>query len=137
MKNSLRFVLPALFLMSTAFLSSCNPETVLAKNLEGDWELTSYTVDGEEFMNFLIIRFDLEFEEYDGDEGDFTFTVLYESGVTESLSGEYELNSEGDEIDLTYTDGTIEMWDVELEGDDLELEANLNGSLFILKADRD
>lgn len=123
--------------MSTAFLSSCNPETVLAKNLEGDWELTSYTVDGEEFMNFLIIRFDLEFEEYDGDEGDFTFTVLYESGVTESLSGEYELNSEGDEIDLTYTDGTIEMWDVELEGDDLELEANLNGSLFILKADRD
>lgn len=137
MKNSLRFVLPALFLMSIAFLSSCNPETVLAKNLEGDWELTSYTVDGEEFMNFLIIRFDLEFEEYDGDEGDFTFTVLYESGVTESLSGEYELNSEGDEIDLTYTDGTIEMWDVELEGDDLELEANLNGSLFILKADRD
>lgn len=137
MKNSLRFVLPALMLMSTAFLSSCNPETILAKNLEGDWEVTSYTVDGEEIMNFLVTRFDMEFEEYDGDEGDFNFTVLYETGATESLSGEYELNSEGDEIDLTYTDGTIEMWDIELDGDDLEIETNINGALLILKADRD
>lgn len=137
MKNSSRFIVPVLMLISSAFFSSCNPETVLAKNLEGDWDVTSYTVDGEEFMNFLITRFDMEFEEYDGDEGDFNFTVLYESGATESLSGEYELNSDGDEIDLTYSDGTVEMWDIELDGDDLEIETNINGSLVILKADRD
>lgn len=137
MKPTLKFIVPALLLMSSAMLSSCNPETILAKNLEGDWEVTSYTADGEEFINFFITRFDMEFEEYDGDEGDFNFTVLYDTGETESLSGEYSLNADGDEIDLNYTDGTIEMWDIDLEGDDLEMDLNLNGVLLILKADRD
>ncbi len=130
-------LIPAFLLVSMAFLPSCSPEIVLAKSLLGDWEVSSYTVDGEEWMSVFISTFDMEFEEYDGDEGDFDFTIVYSSGETESFTGEYSLNSDADEIDLSYSDGTTEMWDITLEGDELELDANVDGFRVIITADRD
>ncbi len=126
-----------LLVLSLSTLSSCNPETVLAKSLEGDWNVTSFTEDGTELIGFLVNRFDIEYKEYDGDEGDFTFTIIYISGATETLSGEYELNAEGTDIDLTYTDGTVEKWDIEVEDDDLTLETNIDGTRYVMNAERD
>lgn len=127
----------SMMFLGLGILSSCNPETVLAKSLEGDWTVSSFTEDGTEVIGFLINRFDLEFKEYDGDEGDFTFTVIYATGATEALTGEYELDSEGTEMDLTYTDGTTEKWDIEVEGDDLTLETNIDGTRYVINAERD
>ncbi len=126
-----------LMVLSMGMFSSCSPEKVLAKSLEGNWEVTSFTEDGTEVIGFLINTFNLEFKEYDGEEGDFTFTLIYANGTTETLSGEYELNSEGTEMDLTYTDGTVEQWDIENEKDDLTLETNLDGTRYVIQAERD
>ncbi|MEO0894977.1 MAG: lipocalin family protein [Bacteroidota bacterium] len=128
----------AIFFFAVAIsLTSCNPERIAARNLEGDWDAKSYTIDGEELIGFLVSSFDMEFEEYDGEEGDFELRVFYANGTSENFTGEYSLNTDGDELDLKYSDGTTEEWDLTLEDDDLELESNFNGSLYIIKAERD
>lgn len=137
MNRSVIKLFAVILLGFSAAFTGCSPEIVFARNLEGDLEVTSYTLDGEELMGFLITTFDMEFEEYDGDEGDFDFTVVFETGGSDALSGEYSLNSDGDEIDLVYSDGTVEMWDADLEGDDLELTAVIDGVRYVIEAERD
>ncbi|MEL7339581.1 MAG: lipocalin family protein [Bacteroidota bacterium] len=117
--------------------TSCSPEIVLAQSLEGDWDVESFTVDGEETIGFLITSFTLEFEEYDGEEGDFEFVLIGENGASTTTKGEYAINSDGTELDLDYDDGSREEWDISLEGDDLELSGNFDGERIELKAERD
>lgn len=127
----------ALFLFSGCTLFDADLKT--ARNLEGDWEVTSFTEDGTETMQVLITAFDIEFKEYDrgNDEGDFTFRLIFTNGSSTNLTGEYLVDEGGANLELTYTDGTVENWDLDLEKDDLEMSAVLDGFSYILKAERD
>lgn len=137
MKRAFLPLIAALGVVIMMSLTSCNPENVLARALEGDWEVKSYTIDGEELIGFTVTSFDMEFEEYDGDEGDFNFDLVNSNGQTSNFRGEYSLNSDGDELDLTYNGGDIEMWDISIDGDDMELEANFDGVRYVIDAEKD
>ncbi|MCI4667845.1 MAG: hypothetical protein MRZ79_06765 [Bacteroidia bacterium] len=136
MKNIFSTLSLAALLVSAALFTSCNPENVLAKNLEGDWEMKSFTVDGTELIGADLTSGEIDFDEYDGDEGDFTLTFVNNAGQTTIAKGEYELNSEGTEIELTYEDGTLEEYDIEVDGDEVTMEGNIDGFLIKIEADR-
>lgn len=128
--------------LALLFFSGCtlfDADLKTARNLEGDWEVTSFTEDGTETMQVLITSFGIEFEEYDrgNDEGDFTFSLIFTDGSSSTLSGEYLVDEDGSNLELTYTDGTVENWNLDLEKDDLEMSAVLDGFNYNIRADRD
>lgn len=135
MNKNLFYLLPLLLVALLG--SSCSPENVTARRLEGDWDIASFRFDGTEAIGAGISLATMEFEEYDGEEGDFNFVIIYEAGGTETFSGDYSLNADGDELDLTYTDGTIESYDLTLEDDDLEMSGNFDGTRVDIEAERD
>ena len=124
-------------LVLLVLLSGCNPERIAARSLEGDWDVTSYTVDGQELMGADISRFTMEFEEYDGDEGDFDIDINFADGRSSIFSGDYELNSDGDEIDFDYDAGGEETYDLTIDDNDLELNGNIDGFRVVIVAERD
>jgi hypothetical protein len=52
------------------------------------------------------------------------------------LTGEYEVK-EGDELRLTYNDGSFEDWDFVVKNNDLTLTGNINGTSMIMKFEKD
>lgn len=136
MKNISKILVIAFLAVTSVLFTSCNPETILAKNLEGTWDITSFTIDGVELIGAGLNSGEFEFEEYDGSEGDFELTFINSAGQTIKSTGEYELNSDGDEIDLNYDTGEREEYDIDLEDDEVTLEANFAGELYIIRADK-
>jgi hypothetical protein len=126
-----------------ALFSSCtlfDKDLKAARNLEGDWDINSFTIDGQEAMQVLFTSVTFEFEEYDrgNDEGDFTFRVTYTDGSTDVESGEYLVDEDGTNLELNYSSGgDLENWDLDLEKDDLEMSAVIDGFSYIIKAERD
>ncbi|TAE51418.1 MAG: hypothetical protein EAZ89_10160 [Bacteroidetes bacterium] len=122
-------------------LVSCDPAVRIAKKLEGNWDVTSYTEDGVEFMTVDINTFKIEFEEYADDEGDFSWTLIDTGGASIILDGTYEMKKDGDEMDITFKsgalNGTSSTLDVDLNEDELGLSGNINGFLIKIEADRD
>lgn len=126
-----------------ALFSGCtlfDKDLKIARNLEGDWDVVSFTADGVETMQVGITSFTMEFKEYDrgNDEGDFKFTIIYSGGGTDILSGEYLVDDDGANLELTYPSGEKEDWDLDLEKDDLEISTISDGGvLLIARAKRD
>ena len=94
-------------------------------------------MDGTELIGDLVTTASMEFEEYDGDEGDFEIRTINFDGSSSISSGEYAINADGDELEFDYDDGTREEWDFTLEDDDLELETNIDGIRYVIEAERD
>ena len=126
----------AVLFVFTLLFTSCSKEVRLANNLEGDWNVTSFFIDGESEFEY-ITKFIMTYEEYDKDssEGDFEWLIT-EDGDTELLSGEYSLNEDADEIELI-VDGELVEFDIELDGDNLEFEGMIDGEPFKIKAERE
>ena len=138
---------PSFYLTSAVLtiflLSGCDlfdKDIKFGRNLEGEWEVISLTQDELETMGLLYSKIELEFEDYDkGDgEGDFSTRYYYPSGDIHNSFGEYEVNDQGVNLELSYSTGTTVLWTIyHLKGDQLELELMLNGSIFYMKAERD
>lgn len=139
MKNFNTILLSAALFVVMTF-TSCEKRQVLNR-LEGDWEVTSFITDGEEEMGNYYISFNMEYEEADDDEGDVTWTFVDIFGDTETLSGEYEINDDADEIEIVFRDGSsafIIDADIDnIDKEELELEGFLDGDSFSIRADKD
>jgi len=124
----------ALLLMVALSLSSCVKDK-LANSLEGEWDVTSFVSDGEELIDpDFITSMTMEYEDYDSEkqEGDCSWTIKYYDGSSFSLDGTYEVDQEDAELTITF-DGDSETFDLEIDGDELEI-SNADGKL---KAERD
>jgi len=107
----------------------------LANSLEGEWEVTSWRSGGLELIDPLYVAsFTMDFGDYDSadQEGDVDWTVRFSDGSSTSLSGTYEVDQEDSELTVTF-DGDSETFEIDLDGDDLELS---NGTETI-EAERD
>lgn len=137
LKNLRLFTTGLTLLALVLFSSSCKKSRTL-NLLEGDWEATSFTEDGEELINVVYSALLIEFEEYGKSEGDFNLTFVDVNGSTVPFSGEYECNDDADELDLVF-DTTNEKvtFDFEVDKDNLTLEGNIGGYFWIIRADRD
>ncbi len=132
----------ALFLLVAPGFTSCdkdddNKETDLRVAIVGDWEVTSFTIDGVEVVGTVVLASKMEFEAYTGSNGDFEWLINYGDGSSENQSGDYEVDQEDKEVELQSSDGEILKLDVDIDGDDLELSGNLDGERVVIKAERD
>jgi len=139
MKTSISLL--TLSLSTLLLFSGCtlfNADLKTARQLEGEWEIYSMTIDGEEYIGSWFTRAVIEFEEYDrtDDEGDFILTYSYPTGETEHLPGQYVLDKKGENLELYYDNGVYESWDLQLDKDDFEMDANLEGYAYFVKAER-
>lgn len=137
--QKLKSLLPALTaLILLGSLSSCKEK--LYDQLEGDWDVTSYVIDDEENIGGDITTFTMEFDDYDADaeEGEFTWKIVYDDGMIESESGVYEVDLDDDTVTLTFESlGLTVEFDLEINGDNLEMSGNLLGSDATIEAERD
>ena len=137
LKNLKLFTTGLTLLALVLFSTSCKKARTI-NLLEGDWEASSFTVDGEELINVEYSSLKIEFEEYGKTEGDFNLTFVDVNGSTIPFSGEYELNDDVSELDLTFnTTNEKVTFDFEVDKDDLKLEGNVGGYFWIIRADRD
>ena len=132
----------ALFQLVAPGFTSCdkdddNKETDLRVAIVGDWEVTSFTIDGVEVVGTVVLASKMEFEAYTGSNGDFEWLINYGDGSSENQSGDYEVDQEDKEVELQSSDGEILKLDVDIDGDDLELSGNLDGERVVIKAERD
>ncbi|MDX1913786.1 MAG: lipocalin family protein [Saprospiraceae bacterium] len=130
----LLFVIPA--------ITSCDKckekiEPTVKERLVGEWEITSFTIDGVEAKGSVILSSNMEFEAYTGSNGDFEWFIIYTDGSSETQTGDYEVDEEDREIELESNDGDRLKLEYELDGDDLELSGILDGERYVLKAERD
>lgn len=103
----------------------------------GDWEITSFTLDGVEVIGTVISASKMEFEAYSGSNGDFEWNITYGDGSSDNQSGDYEVDEEDKEVEFQSADGEILKLQVDVDGDRLELSGNLDGDRVVIKADRD
>ncbi len=131
----------ALLLLLASGFTSCkkdkDDENNLREAVVGDWEVTSFTIDGVEVMGTVILASKMEFEAYSGSNGDFEWSINYGDGSSETQSGDYEVDQEDQEIELQSGDGETIKLEADIDGDELELSGNLDGERIVIKADRD
>lgn len=133
----------ALSLLILSGFTSCKKDDDKDNNSDlrtaivGDWEITSFTLDGVEVMGTVVLASKMEFETYSGSNGDFEWSINYGDGSSELQSGDYEVDEEDKEVELQSNDGEILKLDVDIDGDELELSGNLDGERVVIKADRD
>ncbi len=134
--NLTAFVL--LLILLPAF-TSCKKDKkpTLRGEIVGEWELKSFTVDGVELKGSIVLASEMEFEAYSGSNGDFKWNINYIDGSSEIVSGDYTLDEEDAEVELENNTGERLKFDVEINGDDLELSGTLEGERYELKAERD
>lgn len=129
--------------LSIVLIQGCtlfDPDLKSARELEGTWNSKSFLINGVETIGSLFTSFEMEFDKYDkgNGEGDFTFTGIFTDGSTDIVTGEYKVDDDGTNLELTYSDGgDVENWDLDIEKDDLELTAVIDGFNYKIEAERD
>lgn len=158
MKKSNKIFQLTIVLMAIIFLmSSCekeDPKDEILNTIEGKWEVKSYLAgydssyyyDTDIWIDLFALsgyqNFIMEFEEYKNGEGDFEWQFWgNDSYYNETLTGEYECNAAGDELELTFSDSYQMEMEVFLNGDNLTLcsksgYALSEGEAFIIEARR-
>lgn len=116
-------------LFSLFQFTSCKDKLTPCELLEGDWQCESWKEDGVEQLGSLayLSYSKLDFDELSGDKGDFDWTVNYNDGTSEVISGKYEVNSSCSEITLIFSGGDNVEFDFEVVGDELTIDGNLDG----------
>lgn len=141
-----------LFLLAFASLlggSGCKDDDAVSfgKQLEGDWQATSFKFDGEEALGFQgdggINQFEIELSDFNDadDEGDVRITYqFYGFPAATPVNGDYTVNSEGDEIEMPdfLTNPAVKFtWNIDkFDTDDLVLSANYQGTDIQIELER-
>ncbi|MEO0640990.1 MAG: hypothetical protein AAFY70_14755 [Bacteroidota bacterium] len=135
-----RLALLSLFVLSLTF-SSCDPLRPILMILEGDWDVTSFTEDGVEVMGTVFTSIQIEFEEYGETEGETNWTFLGTNGASTLVTGDYQLNDDGSEVEISFNSGSLTGeildFDLDLEDDEMELAGNIDGFRWVIDADKD
>lgn len=126
------FLLALATLALTACEEDLDPREEANNRLQGDWDVTSVTIDGVEQMQFSITSFEMEYEKTDPFEGDGEWTLIGTNGATTRSDGEYEVEDGGEGIEFDGLD-----FDLEIDGDDLEIEGIVDAERWIIQAERD
>lgn len=117
-------------------LTSCAKEQDLNKEtnelLCGDWEVTSLTVNGGEYIGSVLTKFDMEFKCETDFGGEAEWSLFPINGTPIFLEEDYEIKLDGRELEFGDDD-----FDLDLNEDRLELNGNIGGERWEIEAKRD
>lgn len=122
----------ALFCFLAFSFTSCDQDKLANKDLEGSWEVQSFTLDGVEQMDVLFTSFEMEFKGDSDIGGESEWDFIATDGSSTKIEVDYEISKEGTEIDFEGDE-----FDLDLDGDNLELSGNLDGNRWEIEATRD
>jgi hypothetical protein len=130
----------SLLLFSLIFLMGCKKDNPTpCELLEGNWQCESWQEDGEELLgSFADISYSkLDFDKLSGGRGDFDWTINFNDGTSDVITGKYEVNTACSEITLEIVGGDIIDLDFVIINDKLTMEGNLDGLGIELDFKRD
>ena len=136
-KTSLSAILLAMIILPAFTSCKKDKKPTLRDEIVGEWKIKSFTVDGVELKDVVILSSKMEFESYTGSNGDFEWAINYTDGTSEIASGDYTIDVEDAEVNLENDNGDHIKFDVEINGDKMELTGVLEGERYELEADRD
>jgi hypothetical protein len=119
LKKGFAALMCALAIMS---LASCGndddvAEPTLKEEIAGVWDVTSYKLNGDEYLGVLVTSATLEFGAYSGSKGQFEEVVTFPDDETFSISGPYEVDEERKEVRMEY-EGEIIVAQITITGGD-------------------
>ena len=107
----LKSTIMLMFAFITLTITSCwNDEKVevpFKEEMTGTWDITSYKLDGTEWMGFLIESASIRFNAYSGAEGQFDQTVTFPDEESATISGAYTVDEVRKEVRMVYDDQVI------------------------------
>lgn len=133
LRNAFFFL--ALFMSVATFTSCTEDEPTVSEQLNGEWDAKSFTADGVEVMGTLVTSFELEFDDEGDDQGEAKWTIIFSTGQTQVIEGDYEVRDGGDELRISDATGRID-FDMDLSGDELELTGIVSGERWEIEADK-
>lgn len=134
MKNLLASI--TILFSAVILLSSCSEEIRLAKNIDGNWKVVTYELNGDSFISFLN-SFDITYNEYDkgASEGTFTWIIKDLNGDTDTTTGKYSINDDGTMIDLII-DNKINTFNISVEENILKMNGTIDSNDYVIEANR-
>jgi Lipocalin-like domain len=136
LKNGIfTLMMSALMLVS---LPSCDreeetPELTFEESLVGTWDITSYNLDGDEWMDFIVEVASITFEEPANHSGIFMQEVTFADGETASLSGRYIVDETNHQV-VMYYEGEPITADIVITGNKMHWESIQDEYPLVLKA---
>jgi hypothetical protein len=129
LKNA--FLLPLTIVALSFGLTSCDKDDELSQEelqaLAGLWDITSYSIDGDEYIGFLAESGTIEFDPDGLSGGEFTQSIkFFDEEEPAYISGEYTVNARKGEIRLEY-DGVVVTANIEIDGDELDWKGRQDG----------
>jgi len=131
----------AIALSAAALVSStgCSVVNRVSKQLEGDWDIQSWEVEGYDYMTYFQSA-TIDFGSAEDGEGDFDWDWTDGAGDRYGFDGEFELNDDATEIEMdgSYSTYSFQLdFDLEIDGDDLELDGTgIDGYSWKVEAER-
>lgn len=125
------FLLPLTIVALGLGLTSCDKDDELSQEelqaLAGLWDITSYAIDGDEYIGFLAESGTIEFEPAGPTGGEFTQSIkFFDEEEPAYISGEYSVNAKKGEIRLEY-DGVVVVAEISIDGDELDWRGRQDG----------
>ena len=128
----------ALFLLVMPSLSNCKKDddkidqSVEAKSLVGNWNASSFKIDGVETKGLIIAASEMEFEA----DGDFKWVIVYTDNSSDIAIGKYELNETGTNVTFTDPENDVLQFEVALDNGNLQLSGSMDEGATVIKAER-
>jgi len=123
----------------TLSLVSCDKEDDIKKptfkeELTGTWDITSYKVQGSEYIGVLVNTAILRFFPYTGAQGQFEQEVTFWQEGPEILQGSYSVDEQKHQITMDYEGETMVANITITNGKQMLWESVMNGSQLVVKA---
>lgn len=126
--------------VSAIGLTACEndeAETPVKEEIVGTWDITSYKVAGDEYMNLAFEAASLRFEAYTGATGEFEQEVTFPDEESTSITGTYSIDNATHKVEMDY-EGEIVIAEVEFSnnGDNLRWDGTQDGYPLVILATR-
>lgn len=126
--------------VSAIGLTACEndeAETPVKEEIVGTWDITSYKVAGDEYMNLAFEAASLRFEAYTAATGEFEQEVTFPDEESTSITGTYSIDNATHKVEMDY-EGEIVIAEVEFSnnGDNLRWDGTQDGYPLVILATR-
>ena len=124
-------ILPLAFFVFTSCEKDSDPNEDTNNQIQGEWDVKSWTLDGVEQMDFTVNTFEMDFKKESGIGGETDWLIIFTDGSTTRIDGDYEIQNDGREIDVDGDDLNID-----IDRDNMDMSGNIDGRRWEIEAEK-